>query len=120
MYLVLQYFGGRGLRVEEHKHPCRNNVNCYRKSTSWVLTKSRNDLKRPTTNKKRHERPTTSKKRAANNLQRARNDLKRLTISKTQLKTIRIYLQQAKKALNDQQQTDVEIVLQYGAIGSLL
>ena len=66
------------------------------------------------------KRPTTSKKRPGNNLQLARNDLKRLAISKTQPKTTRTYLQQAKKALNDQQQADIEIILQYGAIGSLL
>ena len=58
------------------------------RGTTWNdLQRTRNDMKRP----------TTSKKRPGNNLQLARNDLKRLAISKTQPKTTRTYLQQAKK-----------------------
>ena len=55
-----------------------------------VLTKTRNDLKRLTTNRKRPE--TTY-----SDLQPARNNLKQPTTSKTQLTTTRTYLQQAKK-----------------------
>ena len=52
-----------------------------------VLTKTRNDLKRPTTSK---EQSKTSKKRPEtkwNDLQRARNDLKRPTTSKKRPET---------------------------------
>ena len=55
-----------------------------------------------------------------NNLQQARNDLKWLTMSKTQPTMIWTYQQRAKKMQNHQQQGDFEIILQYGAIGSLL
>ena len=72
-----------------------------------------NDLQRP--EKTYNEEETTWKQ-----LQRARNNLKQPTTSKTQTTTIRTYLQQAKKARKDQQQTDYEIFLQYGTIGSLL
>ena len=70
-----------------------------------------NDLKRSLMNKKR----------PGNNLQWARNNMKRPTTTKTQPATTRTYLEQEKKKMqNDQQQVDFEIILQYGAIGSLL
>ena len=68
------------------------------------LQRTRNDLKRPTTNKKWPEttynylkRPRTNKKRPGNDLKWARNDLKRPTTSKTQPTTTRTYLQQVKE-----------------------
>ena len=85
-------------------------------------------MKRPTTSKKPPEttyndleRPIVNKKQPGNDLQRSRNDLKRPTTSKTQPTTTQTYLQRAKKKKqNNQQQPDFEIILQYGAIGSLL
>ena len=72
-----------------------------------VLTKTRNDLKRPETiwndlQRERNdlERPTTTyneQETTWNNLQRARNDLKRPTTSKTQPTMTWTYLQWAKK-----------------------
>ena len=93
-----------------------------------VLIKTRNDLKRPTASKKQPEttyndlkRPVANKKRPGNDLQRARNNLKRPTTSKTQPTTTRAYLQRAKeKTRSNQQQPHFEIILQYGAIGSLV
>ena len=47
--------------------------------------------------------------------------MKRPTMTKTQPATTRTYLEQEKKKMqNDQQQVDFEIILQYGATGSLL
>ena len=69
-----------------------------------VLTKTRNDPKRPTTSKKQPETtyndlkiPATNTKRPGNNLPWARNDLKRPTTSKTPPTTTRTYLQRAKQ-----------------------
>ena len=78
-----------------------------------VLTKTRNDLKRPTKNKKRPEttyneqestyndlkRPIMNKKQPGNDLQRARNNLQRPTKNKTQPTTTRTYLRQPKKGV---------------------
>ena len=88
------------------------------KIISWklVLTKTRNDLKRPTTSKKRPEttwnnlqwarndleRPTTSKKRPEttwNDLQRVRNDLKRPTTTYNEQETTWNDLQRARNYL---------------------
>ena len=83
----------------------RQNGNCK------VLTKTRNDLKRPTLNNKRPtrskkrpertyndlERPITNKKRPGNHLQRARNNLNWPTTNKIQPTTTQTYLQQAKE-----------------------
>ena len=79
-----------------------------------VLTKPRNDLKRPKRSKKRPETTWNDLQQARNNqkrpkttyneqqttwndLQQARNGLKRPTTSKTQLTTIWTYLQRTKK-----------------------
>ena len=51
-----------------------------------VLTKSRNDLKRPTTSKKQPETTYNKQETIWNDLQQARNDLKRSTTSKTKKK----------------------------------
>ena len=69
-----------------------------------------NDMKRPETTCKKQE--TTW-----NELQQTRNDLERLTTSSKQPEPTN---NKQKKTRNDQQQQDFEIVLQYGAIGSLL
>ena len=69
-----------------------------------VLTKMRNNLKRPTTKKKWPETtynnlksPIMNKKQPGNHIQWARHDLKQPTTSKTQPTTTQTYLQQAKK-----------------------
>ena len=66
------------------------------------------------------KRPIANMKRPRNDLQRARNNLKRPTMSKTQPTTTGTYLKRAKKDAKQTITTDFEIILQYGAIGSLL
>ena len=62
-----------------------------KRGTTW------NDLKRPTSSKKRPETTYNEQETAWNDLQRARNNLKRPITSKTQPTTTRTYLQRAKK-----------------------
>ena len=62
--------------------------NCnYKKAWRKVLTKTRNDLKRPTKSKKCPETTYNDLQRARNDLndlQQARSDLKQSTMTKTQ------------------------------------
>ena len=79
-------------------------------TSSLVLTKTRYNLKRSETTWNDLQRPTTSKKRPEtthNEKNTTYNDPNLPTTSK-------------KKMRKDQQQADFEIILQYGAIGSLL
>ena len=62
-----------------------------------VLIKMRNDLKQPTTSKKRPDTTYNKLQWARNNLQRVTNDLKWPTMSKTQPSMTWTYLQRAKK-----------------------
>ena len=87
-----------------------------------VITKTRNDLKRP-------EMTYNEQETTWNNLQYASNDMKRPTTTYMKQKTtwndpplVRHSLQWSeptskKKTQNDQQHTDFDIILQNGAIG---
>ena len=88
-----------------------------------LLTKTRNDLKRP-------ERIYNEQETTWNNLQRAKNDLKRPKTSKKRPETahnewdttyndLNIPTTSKEKTRNDQQQAGFQIILQYVANGSL-
>ena len=95
------------------------------------LQRVRNDLKQPTMCKKRPEMTYHLQETTWNDLQRGRNSLKWSTSSKKQLETTHNKLDtiyndlnkpttRKEKMRNDQQQADFQIILQYGANGSLL
>ena len=90
------------------------------------LERARNDLKQHKTSKKRpkmtyHDlkRPAANKKQPGNDQKRAKNNLKQPTTSKTTYYDPNL-LKTSKKKTRNNQQPDLQIILQYGSIGSLL